>query len=192
MRQATLQRITGETTISITLNLDQAKASSINTKIPFLDHMLSLMAFHGQFTLNIDAKGDLLVDSHHTVEDIAIVLGEVFKEAIGTKEGIARYASLFSPMDETLTRIALDISNRPTLVFSWSYVRESIGGLALENVREFLKAFTDNARLTLHASVLYGDNDHHKVESIFKGIGRALREAVLIKGNSVPSTKSVL
>lgn len=192
MRESTIKRQTKETQVTLSLNLDGYNPPRTETGIPFLDHMLTLLAFHGQFTLNVEAKGDLAVDSHHTVEDIAITLGEAFKEAIGDKAGVARYGSVLSPMDESLSRIVLDLSNRPTLVFFWDYTRESIGGFALENVREFLKAFTDNARLTLHAEVLYGDNDHHKVESLFKGLGRALKDAIAKEGDNVPSSKGVL
>ncbi|MFP4078064.1 MAG: imidazoleglycerol-phosphate dehydratase HisB [Candidatus Izemoplasmataceae bacterium] len=192
MREARKTRKTKETEVYVAINLDMEEASRVETGIPFLDHMLTLLAFHGKFTLNIEAKGDTPVDSHHTIEDIGITFGEVFKEALGEKRGVARYATVFMPMDETLSRVVLDLSNRPTLIFSWDYTRESIGGFALENVREFLKAFTDNARITLHASVLYGDNDHHKVEALFKGLGRALGEASKVTGDSLPSTKGVL
>lgn len=192
MREASKQRTTGETSVNVTINLDEANAPSIDTGIPFLDHMLTLMAFHGQFSLDIEAKGDLDVDSHHTIEDIAITLGDALREALGSKRGITRYATVFLPMDESLARIVMDISNRPTLVLNFDYTRESIGGMALENVREFFKAFTDNARITLHADVLYGDNDHHKVEALFKGLGRALREAFSVNGRTLPSTKGTL
>ncbi|MFW6298265.1 MAG: imidazoleglycerol-phosphate dehydratase, partial [Bacillota bacterium] len=143
MREAKKKRVTKETDVYVAINLDMEEASKVETGIPFLDHMLTLLAFHGKFTLNVQASGDTPVDSHHTIEDIAITLGEVFKEALGDKRGTARYASVFMPMDESLSRIVLDLSNRPTLIFSWDYTRESIGGFALENVREFLKAFTD-------------------------------------------------
>ena len=192
MRKATRKRKTKETDITVSVNLDTFTEPDIETTIPFLDHMLTLLSFHGQFSLNVKAAGDTSVDSHHTVEDVGIALGEVFKEALGDKRGIARYATVFSPMDETLARIVLDISNRPTCVLDWSYARESIGGLALENVREFLKAFSDNARITLHAGVLYGDNDHHKVEAVFKGLGRALRQATFKDGDTIPSSKGKL
>jgi imidazoleglycerol-phosphate dehydratase len=192
MREASKQRTTGETSVNVTINLDEANASSIDTGIPFLDHMLTLMAFHGQFSLDIEAKGDLAVDSHHTIEDIAITFGDALREALGNKRGITRYATVFLPMDESLARIVMDISNRPTLVLNFDYTRESIGGMALENVREFFKAFTDNARITLHADVLYGDNDHHKVEALFKGLGRALSEAFSVNGRTLPSTKGTL
>ena len=192
MREADKQRTTGETSVNVAINLDEANAPSIDTGIPFLDHMLTLMAFHGQFSLDIEAKGDLTVDSHHTVEDIAITFGDALREALGSKRGITRYATVFLPMDESLARIVIDISNRPTLVLNFDYTRESIGGMALENVREFFKAFTDNARITLHADVLYGDNDHHKVEALFKGLGRALSEAFSVNGRTLPSTKGTL
>ena len=192
MRQATRVRTTKETEIELTLNLDGAGKATIETGIPFLDHMLILFAFHGAFDLTLKARGDVSVDSHHTAEDIGILLGEVFNEALSDKKGLSRYASLYSPMDETLARIALDISNRPTLVFDFTYHRPVIGGLALENVREFLHAFVNNARVTLHASVLYGDNDHHKVEAVFKGLGRALNAATRQSGLQTPSSKGVL
>ena len=192
MRESNIKRTTGETSVNVTINLDEATAPSIDTGIPFFDHMLTLMAFHGQFSLDIEAEGDLKVDSHHTIEDIAITLGSALKEALGSKKGIRRYATVFLPMDESLARVVIDLSNRPTLVMNFDYKRESIGGMALENVREFFKAFTDNARLTLHADVLYGDNDHHKVEALFKGLGRALSEAFSVNGRTLPSTKGTL
>ena len=192
MRTSTINRKTKETEVSVSLNLDGYNPPRIRTNIPFLDHMLTLLAFHGGFTLSVEANGDTPVDSHHTVEDVAITLGEAFKEAIGDKRGVARYSTVFMPMDESLSRVVVDLSNRPTLILYWDYSREVIGGFALENVREFLKAFTDNARITLHASVLYGDNDHHKVEALFKCLGRVLGEASKVNGDALPSTKGVL
>ncbi len=192
MRTSTLTRTTKETDVSLTLTLNAAQEGIIDTGIAFLDHMLTLLAFHGRMNLDIKATGDYDVDSHHVIEDVAIVLGEALKEALGDKRGIERYASLHAPMDESLSRIALDISGRSMFVFEYTPVRETIGGFALENVREFFQAFSNNAGLTLHISVLYGLNDHHKVESIFKGLGRALYVATSINNDTLPSTKGVL
>lgn len=192
MRTSTLERITKESSILIELNIDGSRKIDVNTSVPFLDHLLTLFAFYAGFDLSIKASGDIEVDDHHTVEDIGITLGLALKKALGEKKGITRYASAYTPMDEALSRVVIDISNRPFLVNDASFTRETIGGLSLENIQEFLYAFTINAGITLHVSLLYGDNDHHKAESIFKGIGRVLKESVFVVGDEVTSTKGVL
>lgn len=192
MRIKTIQRQTKETDITLNINLDGTKNSTIDTGIPFFDHMLTLFAFHGNFDLSLSAKGDVFVDDHHTIEDCGLVLGQAIYDALGDKKGIERYSSVYLPMDEALVRVVMDISNRPMLIFKGEFRRESIGGLSLENVREFLKAFTTEARITLHVEILDGINDHHKVEAIFKGLGRALKAAVKITSDELPSTKGVL
>lgn len=192
MRQKTIYRKTKETEINVSIDLDGRKESQIDTGIPFFDHMLTLFAFHGNVDLSLIAKGDVNVDDHHTVEDCGIVLGQAINEALGDKRGIERYSAVYLPMDEALVRVVMDISNRPMLIFKGEFKRESIGGLSLENVREFLKALTTEARITLHVEILDGINDHHKVEAIFKGLGRALKFAVKQTSDDLPSTKGVL
>jgi imidazoleglycerol-phosphate dehydratase len=191
-RQSKRNRTTKETSISLELNLDGNRNISIATQIPFFDHMLTLLAFHAGFDLSISAVGDLQVDDHHTVEDVGILLGEAVLESLGNKKGIQRYGLCYLPMDEALARAVIDLSNRPFLHYQASFERTSIGGLSLENVIEFMRAFAMESRMSLHIEVLYGSNDHHKVESLFKALGRALREAVFVQGNDVNSTKGVL
>jgi imidazoleglycerol-phosphate dehydratase len=192
MRKAEINRETLETKVDVTINLDGTGKSNINTGVGFLDHMLTLLAFHSRFDIDITCVGDLYVDDHHSVEDIGLALGTAFKEALGDKKGIKRYASLFIPMDESLCRVALDISNRPTLVYNVNFLREKIGTIDTQNFKEFLKSFANEARLTLHLEVLYGDNDHHKIEAVFKALARALKEAVTVTSNELPSSKGVL
>jgi len=192
MRQTTQSRTTKETTITVGLNLDGTGVSTIDTPIPFFNHMLRALAFYAKFDLNVTASGDTDVDDHHLVEDIGIVLGQALNRCLQDKTGITRFASALTPMDEALSCVVLDISNRPVLVFEADFKREQIGGLSLENVREFFYALAMESRVTLHLSVLYGSNDHHKVESLFKGVGRTLRTAVVVEGTEVPSTKGVL
>ncbi len=192
MRQATIKRNTKETTIALSLNLDEKATPSINTGIAFFDHMLTLFAFHAGINLDLKAEGDLEVDGHHTVEDVGIVLGEAFQKALNDKKGIKRYADNLTPMDESLIRGALDLSNRACLVYDDQLQRENIGSMACENFKEFFVAFVQNARVTLHMQVLYGDNDHHKIEGIFKSLGRLVKEAISIEGREIRSTKGVL
>lgn len=192
MRTSNIKRTTLETTIELALDLDGKGEVSIDTPVPFFNHMLTAFAFYAGFNLTLIGRGDTEVDDHHLVEDVGIVLGQALKEALGDKTGIARFASALTPMDDALSRVVLDISNRPVLVYDASFERESIGGLSLENVREFLYALTIESRVTLHASLLYGNNDHHKVESLFKGLGRVWNEAKRIQGDRVTSTKGVL
>jgi imidazoleglycerol-phosphate dehydratase len=192
MRTSKLSRVTKETDVWIEFNLDGQRQIDVDTGIPFLDHMMNLFAFHGNFDLKIDAKGDLSVDDHHTVEDVGILLGTVFKEAIKDYKGINRYGVSYLPMDEALARVVIDVSNRPFLVFNANFKQDKVGTLSTENVYEFFKAFVQESRINLHIELLYGTNDHHKIEAIFKGFGRALRDAVNVISEELPSTKGLL
>lgn len=192
MRTAQLKRKTNETDAYVKINLDGSGISEVDTGIGFLDHMLTLMAFHGSFDLTIKCTGDLIVDDHHTVEDIGIALGQAFNAALGDKKGIKRYSSLYIPMDEALCRVVLDISGRPYLVYDVDFTGQSVGSMSTQNFKEFFRAFTSEARLTLHISVLYGENDHHKIEAIFKGFSRALKEGTKIVSDTIASSKGVL
>lgn len=192
MRKATLRRTTGETDISITLTIDGKGNFEGTSGIGFFDHMLHLFARHSGMDIALACQGDLDVDNHHTIEDIGITLGEVFEKALGDKKGIHRYGCFFCPMDETLSRIVLDLSGRPYLVFDVDIPVERIGSFETEMTREFFLAFANNAKMNLHMATLYGVNGHHIVESLFKGIGHALKEAVTIEGDTVLSTKGVL
>lgn len=190
-REAVFSRKTGETDIDIVLNLDGEGNYEGDTGIGFFNHMLNLMAKHGLLNLKIEAKGDLEVDGHHTIEDLGIVLGKCFKKAIGNKVGIKRYGTAFVPMDETLASVSIDISGRPYVVCNFNFTVEKVGQMDTELVEEFLRAFAFNAGITLHSRILYGKNNHHMIEAVFKALGRAMREAVdideRIKG--VMSTK---
>lgn len=192
MRKATLRRATGETDISITLTIDGTGRFEGTSGIGFFDHMLHLLARHSGMDISLTCQGDLDVDNHHTIEDIGITLGEVFEKALGDKKGIHRYGCFFCPMDETLSRIVLDLSGRSYLVFDVDIPVERIGSFETEMTREFFLAFANNAKMNLHMATLYGVNGHHIVESLFKGIGHALKEAVTIEGDTVLSTKGVL
>lgn len=192
MRKATLRRTTGETDISITLTIDGTGRFEGTSGIGFFDHMLHLFARHSGMDMSLTCQGDLDVDNHHTIEDIGITLGEVFEKALGDKKGIHRYGCFFCPMDETLSRIVLDLSGRSYLVFDVDIPVERIGSFETEMTREFFLAFANNAKMNLHMATLYGVNGHHIVESLFKGIGHALKEAVTIEGDTVLSTKGVL
>lgn len=192
MRKATLRRTTGETDISISLTVDGTGRFEGTSGIGFFDHMLHLLARHSGMDIFLTCQGDLDVDNHHTIEDIGITLGEVFEKALGDKKGIHRYGCFFCPMDETLSRIVLDLSGRSYLVFDVDIPVERIGSFETEMTREFFLAFANNAKMNLHMATLYGVNGHHIVESLFKGIGHALKEAVTIEGDTVLSTKGVL
>ncbi|MBL6441116.1 MAG: imidazoleglycerol-phosphate dehydratase HisB [Dialister sp.] len=192
MRKATLRRTTGETDISISLTIDGTGRFEGTSGIGFFDHMLHLLARHSGMDISLTCQGDLDVDNHHTIEDIGITLGEVFEKALGDKKGIHRYGCFFCPMDETLSRIVLDLSGRSYLVFDVDIPVERIGSFETEMTREFFLAFANNAKMNLHMATLYGVNGHHIVESLFKGIGHALKEAVTIEGDTVLSTKGVL
>jgi len=195
MREGAVARKTKETEVEVAVDLDGGGSSSVATGIGFLDHMLDLLARHSRIDLRVKAKGDLHVDHHHTTEDVGIALGQALKQALGDMKGITRYADVHMPMDEALTRVALDISGRPFLVFDVKFVRAKIGPFDTELVREWFQAFATNAGVTLHVTTLYGGNDHHIAESCFKGLARALRAAVAIDpraANDVPSTKGTL
>lgn len=193
-RVAKIERNTKETQITLQINIDGEGKTKIETGVGFFDHMLNLMAFHGGFDLDIKANGDLEVCDHHLVEDVGISLGKAFLEALGDKRGIKRYGTFFVPMDEALAQVSLDISGRSFLVFDCEFNRESIGNFSTEMTEEFFRAFAVNAGITLHAKVEYGKNDHHKVEAMFKALGRALREAKTVdKDNmTLPSTKGMI
>ena len=195
MRTATITRKTAETEITVEVNLDGTGSYDNQTGVGFFDHMLELFARHGLFGLEVKAKGDTHIDDHHTVEDTGIALGQAFLKALGDKAGIARYADVHLPMDETLTRCAVDISGRPMLVFRTVFAREKIGTFDTELVREWFQAFATNAGLTLHVETLYGENAHHIAESCFKALARTLRKAVAVdprEAGRVPSTKCSL
>lgn len=194
MRTANIQRKTGETDINVELDLDGEGKYEIDTGIGFFDHMLSLMAKHGLLDLKVKAKGDAYVDSHHTVEDVGIVIGECIKKALSDKASINRYGTAFVPMDEALAQVSMDISGRPFLVFNAEFTTDKLGDFDTEMVEEFFRAVAFNSGITLHVRVLYGKNNHHMIEGLFKAFGRALCEAVSknerIKG--VMSTKGML
>jgi imidazoleglycerol-phosphate dehydratase len=195
MRTADITRTTAETDITLSLNLDGSGKTSIATGVGFFDHMLELFGRHALIDLNVAAKGDTHVDFHHTVEDVGIALGQAVLKALGDKRGIARYASLDLPMDETLTRVAVDVSGRPFLVFRTTFPTAKVGDFDTELVREFFQAFAMNAGLTLHVETLYGVNSHHIAESCFKGLARALRAAFAAdprEAGRIPSTKGAL
>lgn len=191
---AKIYRKTSETEVKSEINLYGEGKYDIKTGIGFFDHMLNLMARHGLIDVKLEAKGDLQVDSHHTVEDVGIVLGQGFKEALGDKKGIKRYGTSFVPMDEALASVSIDISGRPYIVCDFNFTVEKLGEMDTELVEEFLRALTFNAGITLHARILYGKNNHHMIEAVFKALGRALREAVDRdeKINGVMSTKGTL
>jgi imidazoleglycerol-phosphate dehydratase len=195
MRKSTVKRATKETQVEVAIDLDGTGTSSISTGIGFLDHMLDLLARHSRIDIAVKAKGDLHIDQHHTTEDVGIALGQAIKQALGDMKGIARYADVHLPMDEALTRVAIDISGRPFLVFEAEFVRDKVGAFDTELVREWFQAFAMNGGVTLHVTTLYGTNDHHIAESCFKGLARALRGAVALDARAageVPSTKGTL
>jgi imidazoleglycerol-phosphate dehydratase len=195
MRKASVRRTTKETDVEVEIDLEGAGTSAISTGIGFFDHMLDLLARHSGIDIRVAAKGDLHIDHHHTTEDVGIALGQAVRQALGDMKGITRYADVHVPMDEALTRVALDISGRPFLVFRATFGRDKVGTFDTELVQEWFQAFAMNAGVTLHVETLYGTNDHHIAESCFKGLARALRAAVAIDprtANEVPSTKGVL
>lgn len=194
-RQAEITRKTKETEISVKIRVDGAGVSRIATGVGFFDHMLDQLARHSLMDLEIKAKGDLHIDQHHTVEDVGITLGQAFRQALGELRGIVRYADALIPMDETLTRVAVDVSGRPFLVFKSEFSNAKIGEFDTELVREFFQAFAQNAGLTLHIETLYGVNNHHIAESCFKGVARTIGRAVAIderQADRIPSTKGAL
>jgi imidazoleglycerol-phosphate dehydratase len=195
MRIAKVERKTKETDIRLSINLDGEGKYAIDTSIPFLDHMLSLMSKHGLLDMKIKAKGDIDIDFHHTVEDIGIVLGKAMKEALGNMQGITRYGQASVPMDEALAMVSIDISGRPYLVYKVEIPKKSkIKNFDPDLIEDFLQAFASNSSITLHVITPYGRNTHHIIEAIFKALGRAIRQAVAIdpKVKGVPSTKKVL
>jgi imidazoleglycerol-phosphate dehydratase len=191
-RTAKLRRETKETTIELALEVDGNGATSVSTGIPFFDHMLEQLGKHAGFDLDIDAKGDLEVDLHHTVEDVGIVLGQALTQALGEKRGVRRFANSLVPLDEALVQVALDLSGRPFLVYDVEPVAEWIGTFDPQLAEEFWKGFVDGARVTLHIRSVTGKNGHHVIEASFKGVARALRDAVKVEGVDVPSTKGTL
>jgi len=191
-RQANQRRETKETTVAVALVVDGTGATKVDTGIPFFDHMLEQLGKHAGFDLVVDAKGDLNVDLHHTVEDVGIVLGSVLREALDDKRGVRRFANALVPLDEALVQVALDLSGRPFLVYDVDPVSEWIGTFDPQLAEEFWKGFVDGGRLTLHVRSVSGKNGHHVIEASFKGVARALRDAVKVEGDDVPSTKGTL
>ncbi|MCE5181373.1 MAG: imidazoleglycerol-phosphate dehydratase HisB [Betaproteobacteria bacterium] len=195
MRTAQVDRNTLETQVSVKLNLDGSGAAKLASGVPFLDHMLDQIARHGLIDLDVTAKGDLHIDAHHTVEDVGITLGQAFAKAVGDKKGIRRYGHAYVPLDEALSRVVIDLSGRPGLVFEVDFSRGTIGEFDVDLVSEFFQGFVNHAGVTLHIDNLRGKNSHHQVETIFKAFGRALRMAVETDqrmGDVLPSTKGSL
>ena len=195
MRRGTVHRTTNETSISVEVDLDGTGNYAVSTGIGFLDHMLEQLSRHSLIDLKVDAKGDLHIDQHHTTEDTGLAIGEAIAKALGDKRGIVRYGSAYAPMDETLTRVALDISGRPYFVWKAAFTSPRLGEWDTELIEHWFHSFAQTAGLTLHVECLYGQNNHHIVESCYKGLARALRQAVEIdprKADSIPSTKGVL
>ena len=193
-RTARVCRQTRETDVTVELNLDGVGRHTLQTQIPFLDHMLAQLATHGLFDLSIEARGDLQVDLHHTVEDVGIALGEAFAQAVGDKRGIRRFASALVPLDEALARVALDISGRPYLVYEAPQLQGRIGSFDVTLMKEFMRALAMNMKVNLHVGILYGENLHHCIEAIFKALARSLDQATAIDPRiaEVPSTKGRL
>ena len=191
-RTAKIHRKTKETDVTLELNLDGVGKYEIDTGIGFLDHMLTHLSKHGKVDLVVNAKGDLNVDAHHTVEDIAICLGEVLLKALGDKKGIARYGHTSVPMEETLADVSVDLSGRPSCVYNVNYRTDKIGDFDVECLEEMLRSFSNTGRFNLHINVPYGSNSHHIAEAIFKALGQALAAAIKIVGTDVPSTKGIL
>ena len=194
-RKATVSRDTSETQIQLSLNLDGTGASELNTGIAFFDHMLTQIARHGLIDLDIQAKGDLDVDAHHTVEDVGIVMGQAFAQAVGDKAGIYRYGHAYVPLDEALSRVVVDLSGRPGLFYAVNYTRARVGDFDVDLLREFFQGFVNHGMATVHLDNLKGENAHHQAETLFKAFGRALRMAVAVDpgmGDVVPSTKGSL
>ncbi|KIL97898.1 Imidazoleglycerol-phosphate dehydratase [Paramagnetospirillum magnetotacticum MS-1] len=195
MRKAAITRNTTETSIKVAVDLDGSGKYAVKTGVGFLDHMLEQLSRHSLMDLEVEAKGDLHIDAHHTTEDVGISIGQAVAQALGDRKGIRRYGSAYVPMDEALTRVALDLSNRPYLIWKVAFGGDKLGTMDTELFKEWFQAFAQAAGATLHVESLYGDNDHHIVESCFKALARALREAVEIdprKADAVPSTKGTL
>ena len=195
MRQAEISRNTLETKITVRVNLDGSGQGKFASGVPFLDHMLDQVAKHGMIDLEVEAQGDLHIDAHHTVEDIGITLGQALTKALGNKAGLRRYGHAYVPLDEALSRVVIDLSGRPGLVFEVDFVRAMIGAFEVDLVREFFQGLVNHAGMTLHIDALRGENAHHQAETIFKAFGRALRMAVELDpraAGSIPSTKGAL
>jgi imidazoleglycerol-phosphate dehydratase len=195
MRSATVERNTLETQIKVSLNLDGQGSGILHTGVPFFDHMLDQIKRHGCFDLSVEATGDLHIDAHHTVEDAGITLGQAFQKALGDKKGITRYGHAYTPLDESLSRVVVDISGRPGLFYHVNYTRARVGNFDLDLLREFFQGFVNHAGITLHLDNLRGENAHHQAESLFKACARALRMAVTLDprlADTTPSTKGVL
>ena len=195
MRQAKIERNTKETQISVTVNLDGTGSYDVDTGLGFLDHMLEQLSRHSLIDLTVRAKGDLHIDGHHTTEDTGLAIGAAVRQALGDRMGIVRYGNALVPMDETLTRVALDLSDRPYLIWKVAFNRPKLGQMDTELFREWFQALSQAAGVTLHVEVLYGENNHHMIESCFKALARSLRQAVEIdprRADAVPSTKGVL
>ncbi|CAA7613460.1 Imidazoleglycerol-phosphate dehydratase [Candidatus Terasakiella magnetica] len=195
MRQGSIERSTTETRIKVSVALDGTGSYSVKTGVGFLDHMLEQLSRHSLMDLTVAAEGDLHIDAHHTTEDVGIAIGQAVNQALGDRKGIHRYGSAYVPMDEALTRVALDLSNRPYLIWKVTFGRDKLGTMDTELFKEWFQAFAQAAGATLHVECLYGDNDHHIVESCFKALARALRDAMEIdprKADAVPSTKGTL
>ena len=196
MRTATISRTTKETAIEIALDVDGAGAVDVSTGIPFFDHMVAQLGKHGGWDLRLDAKGDLEVDTHHTIEDVGIALGDAFRQALGDKSGVRRFASMAVPLDESLVEVALDLSGRPFLYYDVEFGPDAVAlgqpPFEPQLAEEFWRAFVTAAAMTLHLRLRYGRNTHHILEASFKGVARALRDAVRVEGGGVPSTKGVL
>ena len=193
-RIAKLERNTNETQIKVELNLDGTGEYSIDTGVGFFDHMLSHLAKHGLFDLKLSARGDLHIDAHHTVEDVAICLGQVLDKALDDKKGIVRFGSATVPMEDSLAQVAIDLCGRPCCAYNVKYRADKIGEFDVELAEEFMRAFSNNSMMNLHINVPYGTNNHHIAEAIFKALGRALCEAVTLnpRNNQIPSTKGIL
>jgi imidazoleglycerol-phosphate dehydratase len=191
-RTASKSRKTKETDIQVSLNLDGTGQCNVGTGIPFFDHMLAQIARHGHFDLEVNAKGDIEIDGHHTVEDVGLVLGDALREALGDRRGISRFGHAYVPLDEALTRVVIDLSGRPYLVYKVEFKSARVGDLQTELVEEFLKAFVQEGRFNLHVENLYGRNQHHIAETVFKATARALHLATRIEHAEIPSTKGVL
>jgi len=193
-RNASIERATKETSISLSLDLDGTGKAELNSSIPFLDHMLEQIARHGLIDLKVVAKGDREIDDHHTVEDIGICLGEALRDAIGDKSGIVRYGHAYVPLDEALSRVVLDFSGRPGLEYHIDFPKETVGGFDIDLFKEFFQAVSNHGRITIHIDNLRGNNNHHIIETVFKAFGRALRMAVESdpRQSGIPSTKGAL
>jgi len=193
-RQASITRTTKETDIRLSLNLDGTGRASLNSSIPFLDHMLEQIARHGLIDLNVEAKGDREIDDHHTVEDIGICLGETLRDALGDKAGVRRYGHAYVPLDEALSRVVLDLSGRPGLEYHIDFPKERVGDFDVDLFKEFFQAICNHGKITLHIDAIRGANNHHIIETVFKAFGRALRMAVEPdpRQSGIPSTKGAL